>query len=244
VNDWLLRRSRRPAAGHRLYCFPFAGGSPGVYLPWEQRLPEVEVWGVLPPGRGKRYAEPPIARVPELIQALVTEVEFRAPFLLFGHSLGALLAFETARALQAAGRPGPVAIVVSAHRPPHHRSSDEPITGWPDAEFRAEVQRRYPPPPPELAEDPELLEQSYRMLRADLMLAESYRYVPGPPLSCPIEVVSGLEDYWTEQELQGWARHTNAGCRITIVPGDHHYLPAQPDGVLRIVAELTAGVLR
>lgn len=243
MNDWLLRRSRRPAAGHRLYCFPFAGGTPGVYLPWERRLPEVEVWGVLPPGRGKRFAEPPIGSVPELVRTLLAEVEFRPPFLLFGHSLGALLAFETARELQAAGRPGPSAVVVSAHRPPHQPYEDAPITAWPEPEFRAEVERRYPAPP-ELAEDPELLAQSYRMLHGDLRLVETYRYRPAEPLRCPIAVVSGVDDYWSERELAGWGRHTSAGCRVSMVPGDHHYLLDDPDQVLRIVADLTGGSLR
>jgi surfactin synthase thioesterase subunit len=243
VNDWLLRRSRRPDASHRVYCFPFAGGSPGVYLSWERRLPELEVWGVLPPGRGKRFEETPFTRVPELVDALLHEVTFTPPYLLFGHSLGGLLAFETARALQAAGRPGPVALVVSAHRPPHQPYPDEPISGWPDAEFRAEVERRYPAPP-ELAEDPELLAQSYRMLRADLALVETYRYQPGPALACPITVVSGVDDYWSEPELAGWAEHTSAGCRITMVPGDHHYLLDEPGQVLKTIADLTGGVLR
>jgi len=238
VNSWLLRRSRRPAAGHRLYCFPFAGGSPGIYLSWERRLPEVEVWGVLPPGRGKRYDEPPIDQVSELVRALLAEVEFQPPFLLFGHSLGGLLAFETARGLQAVGRPGPEALIVSAHRPPHQPCEEAPISGWPEAQFRAEVEQRYPAPA-ELVEDPELLAQSYRMLRADLAMVETYRYQPAQPLSCPIAVVSGVDDYWSEQELTGWARHTSAGCRITLVPGDHHYLLDQPDPVLKIVADLT-----
>jgi surfactin synthase thioesterase subunit len=243
VNSWLLRRSRRPSARYRLYCFPFAGGSSGVYLPWEQRLPDLEVWGVLPPGRGKRFEEPPIASVPTLVQALLAEVQFRSPYLLFGHSLGALLAFETARALQAAGRPGPAALIVSAHRPPHRRYEDEPISGWADAEFQAEVERRYPAPP-ELAEDPELLARSYRMLRGDLALVETYRHRPGAPLSCPIAVISGVDDFWSEQELAGWAEHTSAECRITMVPGDHHYLLDQPDEVLKIIGDLTGGGLR
>lgn len=243
MNDWLLRRSRRPAAEYRLYCFPYAGGSPGVYLAWERRLPELEVWGVLPPGRGKRFAEPPVGSVPTLVSRLLAEVEFRPPYLLFGHSLGALVAFETARALQDAGRPGPVALVVSAHRPPHQPYEDTPISHWSDADFRAEAERRYPAPP-ELAEDPQLLAQSYAMLRADLSLVESYRYSPGAPLCCPIAVVSGIRDYWSEAELAGWGRHTSAGCRVVMAPGDHHYLLDEPEPVLGVLAELTGAGVR
>jgi len=238
VNDWLLRRSRRPDASHRVYCFPFAGGSPGVYLGWEQRLPDVEVWGVLPPGRGKRFAETPFTRVPDLVDALLREVTFTPPYLLFGHSLGGLLAFETARALEAAGRPGPRAVIVSAHRPPHRPHEDPPISGLAEDDFRQEVSRRYPPLPPELAEDPELTALSYRMLRSDLELVESYRYQPAKPLTCPLVVVSGLADYWSEQDLAGWRRQTSGRFQVMMVPGDHHYLLEQPDEVLKIITDL------
>jgi surfactin synthase thioesterase subunit len=243
VNDWLVRRSRRPDASHRIYCFPFAGGSPGAYLQWEQRLPELEVWGVLPPGRGRRFEETPFTRVPEYVAALLRDIAFTPPYLLFGHSLGGLLAFETARALEAAGRPGPQAVIVSAHRPPHRPPEDPPITGLSEDEFRAEITRRYPPLPAELAEDPELVALSYRMLRSDLELVESYRYQPGRPLSCPLAVVSGLEDYWSEQDLLGWRRQTSSRFQVTMVPGDHHYLLERPDEVLEIIADLTCGVL-
>jgi surfactin synthase thioesterase subunit len=244
VNDWLLRRSRRPEATHRLYCFPFAGGSPGVLLGWETRLPQIEVWGVLPPGRGMRYEEPPYTRVADLVTDLVADVRFTPPYLLFGHSLGALLAFETARALQAVGRPAPQALVVSAHRPPHLPHGDEPIHRLPDDEFAAEVARRYPAPPPELAEDPEFLAQSHRMLRSDLELFETYRHGSAAPLSCPVVVLSGRDDHWSAEDLAPWAEHTTARSRVRLVAGDHHYLPEQADEVLAVLAELTGGAVR
>lgn len=244
MNEWLLRRTRRPDAACRLYCFPYAGGSPGEFLRWENRLPHVEVWGVLPPGRGRRFEEKPYTRVDDLVDALLGAVRFRPPFVLFGHSLGALLAYETARALQASGRPAPRALVVSAHRPPHLPHVDQPIHALPDDEFRAEIAWRYPPPPPELAEDPEFLAGSHRMLRGDLELFETYRHSPGAPLTCPIVVAGGVDDHWDAAGLAPWARHTAADCRVRMVAGGHHYLPHHPDELLEIIAELTGGVPR
>jgi surfactin synthase thioesterase subunit len=196
------------------------------------------VWGVLPPGRGKRFEETPFTRVPDLVDALLREVTFTPPYLLFGHSLGGLLAFETARALEAAGRTGPQAVIVSAHRPPHRPHEDPPISGLAEDDFRAEVCLRYPPLPPELAEDPELAALSYRLLRSDLELVESYRYQPGAPLSCPLAVISGVDDYWSEQDLAGWRQHTCSTFQVTMVTGDHHYLLERADEVLKVIADL------
>lgn len=238
---WLISREQRPAAAARLYCFPYAGGSSGEFLRWADDLPDMEVWGVVPPGRGERLGEQPFTRLPDLVRTLVAEVEFRSPFVLFGHSLGAVVAFETARALRAAGRPQPVCLVVSGHRPPHLPLVDEPIHDLPWARFRAEVERRYPKPPPELAEDDELYAEILETLRCDLALFESYHHVPGPPLDCPIVVASGVDDHWTQADLQPWGRHTSAGCRVHMVRGDHFYLPRHRDQVIRIIADTLSG---
>jgi surfactin synthase thioesterase subunit len=224
-----------------MYCFPFAGGSPGEFLRWESRLPDIEILGILPPGRGRRLDEAPFTSATELVGALIREVDFLAPFVLFGHSLGALLAYETARALRDAGRVAPAALIVSAHRPPDEPHGDPPIHQLPDAEFRAIVAERYPAPPDELAEDPELLAQVYQTLRSDLAVFETYRHPAAPPLSCPILVLSGTADHWSADDLAGWSRRTTAGCQVHLVDGDHFYLPDHPDDAIRIIADHAAG---
>jgi surfactin synthase thioesterase subunit len=236
-DDWLITRAPRPAAAFRLYCFPYAGGTSGEFLRWADDLPDVEVWGVVPPGRGARLGEPPFTLLTDLVPALVAEAEFQAPFALFGHSLGAVVAFETARALAAAGRPGPACLFVSGHRPPQLPLVDEPIHDLPWARFRAVVEERYPKPPPELAEDDELYAEILETLRCDLSLFETYQHRPGPPLDCPIVVASGVDDHWTAADLQPWGEHTTAGCQVHMVAGDHFYLPKHSDQVIRIIAD-------
>ena len=245
MTSWLLRRSRRPSATHRLYCFPYAGGSPGVYLPWERQLPELEVWGVLSPGRGKRFDEPPIERVPALVRALLAEAEFRPPYLLFGHSLGALLAFETARALQDADRPGPVALVVSGHRPPHRPHEDQPIHRLaPTQDFRAEAERRYPRRRRSWPRTRSCWRGPMRCCARTWTLSRPTGTSPARRWHAPSRCVSGVADYWSEQDLAGWAEHTDAGCRITMVPGGHHYLLDRPHEVLAAIAARTGGAVR
>ena len=233
---WLITREPRPTAKFRLYCFPYVGGTSGEFLRWADDLPDVEVWGVVSPGRGERLGEPPFAQLSELVGTLVEEVRFQDPFAFFGHSLGATVAFETARALQANGRPGPDVLFVSGHRPPHLPMADEPIHDLPRERFRVLVRDRYPQPPPELAEDEELYAEILETMRCDLALFETYEYRPGPVLDCPIVVASGIDDHWTESDLRPWGRHTRAECRIHMLDGDHFYLPKHSNQVIRIIA--------
>ena len=101
-----------------MICFPHSGGSAGEYVRWGDLLPEVEVLAAQWPGRGSRMAEPNVDRMEDLVAAFVDAVELAPPFVLFGHSMGALVAYEVARALRARAWLGPSLLVASAHRAP------------------------------------------------------------------------------------------------------------------------------
>ncbi|RKG78833.1 thioesterase, partial [Corallococcus exercitus] len=113
-SPWLACRIRRPDASMRLFCFPHSGGSVGEYVRWADLLPDIEVLGIQLPGRGARAEEAPFTRLHDLVDTLVREVDFGTSFAFFGHSLGALVAFETARRLRDLGRAIPSALFLSA----------------------------------------------------------------------------------------------------------------------------------
>ncbi|UBU17382.1 thioesterase II family protein [Nonomuraea gerenzanensis] len=222
-----------PAAALRLVCFPHSGGQPGMFRRWVAGLaPDVEVWGATLPGRATRVREP-FARqwsplVAEITDAVLDEVP--GPVALFGHSLGALLAFEVGRALTLAGR-APEHLVVSARATP---ATPYPLT-LPDGdeELIEAVDRVYQGIPAALRESPDLLRLFAPVLRADLELAVSYVFRPGPPLSCPITALGGTDDPTvSEAELSAWSRHTSGAFTFARFPGGHFYLDAAERQVL------------
>ncbi|MGW2352525.1 thioesterase II family protein [Actinacidiphila glaucinigra] len=244
---WLLCRARRPDARLRMYCFPHSGGSPGEYMRWSDALPDVELWGVQPPGRGSRLAEPPTTSVAEFVTRLVSEAEFTGPYVFFGHSLGALLAYETARALRDRGLPGPTRLYLSAFRAPHLHQPGPDLGRLDGARLIAAIEEQHGPLPDEVKDDPELQELLLPALRADLTLVAGYRHTPAEPLDCPLSILGGADDEDTRDGLTPWASHTTGSCDVRTFPGDHFYFRENTDDFLRFLAaglhECAAGVV-
>src|SRR5438270_5878221 len=118
-DSWLMRPVRRPEAAIRLVCVPHAGAGPSVYREWPAELPDLDLAVAYLPGRERRFVEPAVDRVEPIVDQLGPAILDRddRPVALFGHSMGALVAYETAHWLQRAGRP-PVALFVSGCRAP------------------------------------------------------------------------------------------------------------------------------
>jgi surfactin synthase thioesterase subunit len=221
---WLLCRRRRPSAILRLYCFPHSGGSPGEYVRWADGMPEsIEVWAVQLPGRGSRAAEQPLTGMTDIIKAFVAEARLTAPYAFFGHSLGAGIAYHVARALRDDLRPAPAHLIASAYAAPHlHRSpiSLEVANGPGLVEA---VGQRFGVIPQDLLRDAAALARHLAPLRADLTVAATHRYIDGPPLGCPITVLSGTDDDVSADRLADWARHTTGACGFRAYRGGHFY---------------------
>ncbi|MBL1103940.1 thioesterase [Streptomyces sp. 5-8] len=236
-SPWLVRRRRRPEASLRLYCFPHSGGSPGEYVRWADELPDVEVWGIQPPGRGTRVMETPLDSIDTFVQGLVESVDFAGPFVFFGHSLGGLTAFETARALRAAGRPLPERLVLSAYPAPHLPHPRSPLHTLGDDELLAAVNERYGGLPAPLLADPELVRLVLPAYRADFTIFETYQHVRQEPLDIPISVLGGESDL-ASPYLPQWREHTTAECTVELFPGGHFYLREHPEAFMQALRKL------
>lgn len=219
------------ARGTTLLCFPHAGGSAATYARWPGFLPDVHVVALELPGRGQRIDEPPLDSMADLVADLAKPVMRHAAtgeFALFGHSMGALVAFELAHRLRRFGL-RPSRLLVSGHAPPGAFSSQRSRHLLPDDELWAHV-RGLNGTSADAGESAEIRRLFTATIRADFAVVENYFPGPRKPLDCPISVFGGDDDpEVTPAGLAGWSAHTSRGHTVSVLPGDHFYLHQDPE---------------
>ncbi|MEU8343965.1 alpha/beta fold hydrolase [Spirillospora sp. NPDC048832] len=234
---WTVRWNRVPAPRLRLFCLPHAGGGASVYRPWAPFLPpDVELVAVRLPGRESRFREPPLTRAGDVVTGLVGAVAplLDRPHAWFGHSMGALLAFEVCRELRRRGLGEPARLLVSGRAAPDVPAGRPPVHDAPLPDLLARL-RDLGGTPAEFL-DPAVIAPLVPSIRADFSVVETYRHRPGPPLECPVSVFGGDADAETTAgDLRAWRRHTSAGCVVRTYGGGHFFLHDMPE---RVVPEI------
>ena len=221
-----IRRLRAGApSGRRLVCFPHAGGSASYFAPLARLLdPDVEVFAAQYPGRQDRSGEPLIEDIDKLADLLfdaLTAIVDR-PVLLFGHSMGAVLAFEVARRLEQTSGPHPVAVIVSGRQAPSLPPDED--AQWDDDALRAEL-RSLGGTDQSVLDNDDLAELVLPILRADFKALASYRPAPDASVRAPIIGFVGESDSTTPvADVRAWRRHTLSWFDLQVFPGDHFYL--------------------
>ncbi|MFF3323115.1 thioesterase II family protein [Streptomyces sp. NPDC002889] len=247
-SEWLRRfaspdGSSASASRATLVCFPHAGGAASTYVPLSRALaPDVDVLAVQYPGRQDRRREQPIADIGELADALAAEVhgELQGTYAFFGHSMGALLAYETTRRLRDRHAAGPTGLFLSGRGAPtlepgrHDRMST-------DADVLAAV-RRLGGTTPAVLDDPELRDMVMPALRADYRAIGTYAWRYGEPLDIPFSVYVGDSDpVVTVAQASAWRDFTTATTTVDVFPGGHFYLDGQLPAIAKAVADDLAG---
>lgn len=245
---WIVRPRPNPHAALRLVCFPYAGGSASVFRTWPSALPpEVELLAIALPGRESRTREPLFDRLTPLVTCLADAIgaQLRAPFAIYGHSLGAMVGFGFARELRCRSLGQPVHFFASGRRAPQlperiplHKLSDPELLialrrmgGIPDAVFDA----------------PELIEYFLPIVRADIAVSETETIGLDAPLSCPITAMGGVgDDRVSVDELEAWRAQTTGPFEREMFPGGHFFLQSDHARVLsslsrRLSLAMTAG---
>jgi surfactin synthase thioesterase subunit len=222
-----------------LLCLPFAGAGASFFRPWRKLTRGAEVIAVQLPGREERLAEEPYRSVAEAVDDLEPEANQiareGAGLVVFGHSLGAVLAYELVRRIS--GEPG-VRLVVSGSPGPRIRREPR-ATGLPDEEFLARV-RQFAGYDHAALDDPDMRTMLLPILRADVAMHEDYAGPPGPPLTVPVTVLRGRDDALVSAEqAAGWRETTTGRFRSMELPGGHMYLIDEPERLLAVLEDAT-----
>jgi surfactin synthase thioesterase subunit len=190
------------------------------------------------PGRENRLGEQPFSRMAPLVESLASamEPELWKPYALFGHSLGARIGFELARALRRRHQRQPLHLFVSACAAPHIREYKELLHQLSDNLLVDRI-LKLNGTSAEVQQNPELLELVLPTIRADLTVAETYHHTPEAPLACPITAFGGTHDPLVRlKHLKGWHGYTIDAFSLHLLSGDHFFLNLQRKELLAIIA--------
>ena len=224
-----------------LLCLPYSGASAMVYSRWRRKLPQwLKLQPVELPGRGARYGEPLHTDMRRLALQLAHEhkATLKAPYALFGHSMGALLACEMAHAFRALGCAEPVALFASGTAAPtlradYDRGFAQPKT---DAELIEQL-RTLNGTSEEILANEELMSLTLPVLRADFLLCGRFEPIQRPLLKCPVHVLGGKADRATTEQLIGWSQETHGSFSVDMLAGGHFFIHEQEAKVLRVIKD-------
>lgn len=235
-SQWLRQFHQAAGGAPRLVCLPHAGGSATFYHPMSRGLaPDVDVVAVQYPGRQDRRMEPCIGTVGALADAIARVLNPDRPVALFGHSMGATLAFEVAARLERAGVPVLHVFASGRRAPSCYRK--ETVHLRDDDGIIAEL-RELSGTGSQILGDEEIMRMALPAIRADYRAAETYTYAGGPALRCPVTVLTGDADPKTTlDEARAWERHTEGEFSLRVFAGGHFFLADHQAAVLRLVRD-------
>ncbi|MCP3797608.1 thioesterase II family protein [Paenibacillus sp. CH40] len=239
--SWFAKTEVQPTAKLQLFCFPYAGGGAYIFNSWKSRFaPDITVLPIQLPGRESRSTEAPMDTLQDIVQSLVPAMApyMHKPFAFFGHSMGALIAFETARQLYSKTGKLPVHIIISGKSAPHLPYSKKRLHDLADDSFTEEL-RLMQGTPEEVLQNAELMQIIMPRLRADFKVCETYVYQPGNPLVCPMTVLGGMKDFEVSTDsLHAWQQHTTSPMDVQMFEGNHFFIHEQEQEVLSAVENI------
>jgi len=236
---WARRYHPAPDNAPQLVCFPHAGGSASFFFPVSAQLSSVaEVVSVQYPGRQDRRTETSpsdLGTLADQVYAALGE-QFRArPTTFFGHSMGATLAFEVARRMEADGAEVSRLFASGRRAPSRHR--DERVHQRDDDGLVEELKLLAGTDAAVLG-DEEILRMVLPAIRSDYTAIETYRCDAQETVAAPITALTGDSDPKTTlDEAEDWRRHTTGAFDLKVFPGGHFFLSSQAPAVLAVLRD-------
>lgn len=212
--------------------------------------PGIELRAVQLPGRGVRINEP----LPTDVKAVAASIADALgqldalPFVLFGHSLGGALCYETACELEAAGHAVHLKHIFlsGCSSPTHHASKQIAEQNLSDDRIRERL-RHYQGTPTELLNDNDLFELFLPVLRSDFRMMAAYRPLESRVVQAPVTVFSGTKEKITDEQIDAWADYAGHYFSKHRFKGGHFFIHSDRAQVIRRIfqeVEITTGFRR
>ncbi|MGQ4665499.1 thioesterase II family protein [Metabacillus halosaccharovorans] len=243
-SSWFVCRNPRAFPKIKLFCFPYAGGGSSIYRHWDFNG-DIEVHAAILPGRETRFAEMPISQMDHLVSKLAHEIReyLDTPFVFFGHSMGALIAYELAHKIQDIYGISPTHLFLSGRSAPQLENQQPSFHNMPREMFLKKL-RSLGGTPMEIFENPEALELYEPLLRGDFKLCDTYNYINREPLKCPMTILGGYQDKLTSMErLEKWSELTTGTAVVKMYHGDHFFIRTQDTKLQQYIYHLLTSFL-
>lgn len=240
LRRWLVvpRPHSRPRI--KLFCFSYAGGNASAYREWPTHFDhDVEVLAIQAPGRGSRIAENALTCIESMTRQIAEVIKSNSfpRFAFFGHSMGALLAFEVCRALRRAGAMLPEVLIVSGRQAPQLGGARENISALPEAAFLSRLEQ-LGGTPPDILSNPDMMSILLPSLRMDFKMLENWSYREEPALDLPIVACAGLRDsHVPVSAVEAWRDQTLHDFECWRFNGDHFFLHTQMASLTRKIRD-------
>ena len=210
----------------RMFCFPYAGGNANIYRGWGDILGKyIDIYAFQLPGRGDRYSEMPYTEISAVVKEFIDEWRGfdEKPFVFFGHSLGALIAFESARLVQELYGLHPEILFGSGSNEPK-ATPKKKISNLKKEDFLLEI-KEMGGTPEEIFQNCELIDLIYPMLKADFKMNEDYLFHARAALDSKIIVYEGKKDKYVDlKNIDSWKHYTTKECCIHLMDGGHFFI--------------------
>ena len=236
---WLVRNGMVDEPRLRLFVFPPAGASASMFEGWQKCFPkEIEIIALQYPGRQERLQEPPITNMKQLVCGVAEAITplIDRPFALLGSSLGALVAFETARFLRNTNNEEPTCLFAVCARAPQSKEPYPRFHAMTDKEL-IETLRSFEGMPPEVLNNSELLNLVLPAIRSDSLISSSYSYQDDRPFTCPIITIAGSRDHSVSlEQSESWASQTTDVFELKMIDGGHGLIDSNKQELINLIS--------